>query len=108
MVTAWESSAWVDVAEETDGVALRVRGELNVGSCLAIEPAIVVALASCAPVTIDLTNVTFCDSHALALFITARQIARSQGTRFEISGASPPVRRLFEVTGIDKMFEVDD
>jgi anti-anti-sigma factor len=89
---------WIEVSGLTTGVVLRISGELDVESRDAIQAAVIAAIASSAKLVIlDLDELTFCDSHGVAMFIAASEEAKSQGTRVAVRNLLPPVRRLFEI-----------
>ena len=99
---------WVEVSEPGDMLVLRICGELDVQTRDSIEPAVIAAIASADSVVVDLAGLTFCDSHGLAMFIAAHEKASSDGTRFSIRQLSPTVRRLFSITGLDKVIDIGD
>jgi anti-sigma B factor antagonist len=48
---------------------------------------------------VDLSAVTFCDSSGLGQFLHAAQDCATRGVGFQIVGAMPNVRKLFEISG---------
>jgi anti-sigma B factor antagonist len=103
MVAAWKASAYVDISEEADGVVLRLCGELDLASCDAIEPAVGAAISSSDTVTLDLSQLTFCDSSGIAMLLRAHQQASVSGTRVSVCGVQPAIARVFEVSGIEEL-----
>jgi anti-sigma B factor antagonist len=57
---------------------------------------------------IDLSAVSFMDSHGLRLLLQAHQRAVSAGRRVIIANPSKVVRRLFDVSGVSQVLEVID
>lgn len=55
---------------------------------------------------IDLAGVGFCDSTGLGVLVGAARRARSDGGDVELSGLTPGLVRLFEVTRLDRAFVV--
>jgi anti-sigma B factor antagonist len=57
---------------------------------------------------IDLSDCSFIDSTGLSVIVNARSrvLDDSQGGRFEICCADSQIRRLLEITGIDRAFGV--
>jgi anti-sigma B factor antagonist len=108
MATMWKSSAWVDVAEELDCVVLNIGGEPDLASVPIVEAAIVGAIGSCRAVTLDIAKLTFCDSTGLSMFLATSEKAEANGIRLEISRASPHIRDLFGITGIDSSLTLVD
>jgi anti-sigma B factor antagonist len=99
---------WVEVSEPGDMLVLRICGELDVQTRDSIEPAVIAAIASSESVIIDLGQLTFCDSHGIAMFIAAHEKAATDGTAFTIRGLSPTVKRLFVITGLDTVIDLVD
>jgi anti-sigma B factor antagonist len=98
---AMTAPAFAVISEEADRVRLRIHGELDLDSCPTILPAIVAAVSTSDSVVLDLSQVSFCDSQGLRLFVDAVEVAAEHGTQFAISGATPFVRRLFTISGVD-------
>lgn len=97
---------WVEVSEPGDMLVLRICGELDVQTRDSIEPAVIAAIASADSVMIDLAELTFCDSHGIAMFNAAHEKALTEGTAFSIRQLPPAVRRLFAITGLDTVVDV--
>lgn len=97
-----------DVRE--DWVVLRLAGELDIAGLPAIRRTVseICADHPRPDVVADLSAVTFMDSCGLNGLIKAwRQIA-AQGGRFAVAGVQPRVARVFELTGMDRAFEMHD
>ena len=58
-------------------------------------------------VAVDLAEVTFMDSTGLTALMDAHLAARDNGWVFEIRRASPAVRRVFELAGVNALRERD-
>ena len=59
-------------------------------------------------VIVDLASVTFIDSSGLRCLVEAHKRLHGDGDRLTVRGASPLVRRIFEITGLDQLFVVED
>ena len=59
-----------------------------------------------AKVSVDLSGVTYIDTSGLATLVEAARSARRQGTRLIMSGVHGQPRYLFEITHLDRMFEM--
>jgi anti-sigma B factor antagonist len=55
---------------------------------------------------IDLAGVDFCDSTGLGVLIGAAKRARAEGGEVEVSGLTPGLVRLFELTRLDQAFAI--
>ena len=57
---------------------------------------------------VDMHQVEFLDSAGLMALVTARRHAQAMGKRFSICSLAPSVRIIFELTQLDKVFEIFD
>jgi len=61
-----------------------------------------------ASVILDLTDVTYIDSTALGCFIWLRKLVRERhGGSVRLVGLSPHLRRVFEITGLNLIFDME-
>jgi stage II sporulation protein AA (anti-sigma F factor antagonist) len=108
MSVAWQSSAWVDVAQENGTLVLRLCGELDLASSAVVEPIVMAALATAESVLLDLAELTFCDSSGLGVLIAASQRVDRRGSSFAVCNLQPAVRRVFDVADLGARIEVRD
>jgi len=57
-------------------------------------------------VLVDCQDVTFMDSSALGALVLAFKTLRAAGTKLVLCSINEQVRILFELTGMDKVFEI--
>lgn len=57
-------------------------------------------------VLVDCQDVTFMDSSALGALVLAFKTLRASGTKLFLCSINEQVRILFELTGMDKVFEI--
>jgi anti-sigma B factor antagonist len=62
------------------------------------------SIEQAAAVTIDLSELEFCDSGGIGMFIAAQGKAAAHATALALRNLRPPVRRLFRVTDLDARF----
>lgn len=96
--------------ETADGRAvLEVRGEIDIRSAPELRAELESALdGGAVAVELDLRAVTFLDSTALSVMVGAhKRLARAGGALEVVVGASA-VRRILEVTGLNRVFRVRD
>jgi anti-sigma B factor antagonist len=55
-------------------------------------------------VTVDLSGVEFLDSTGLGVLVGALKHARTGGGDIALTGAQPHVWKVFQITGLDKVF----
>jgi anti-sigma B factor antagonist len=58
-------------------------------------------------VVLDLTGATFLDSMTLGVFVTAMKRLRARGGRFRVVAPRAEIRRIFEMTLLDRVFDLD-
>ena len=57
-------------------------------------------------ILIDLRDVTFIDSSGLGALVSALKTVRSKGSKLFICSINDQIRMLFELTSMDRVFEV--
>lgn len=77
---------------------LRVEGELDIGSADALRRALDAAELEGEVVRLDARGVQFLDSTALGVLLASGQRLAARGGRLELMNASPPVRRILDMT----------
>ena len=55
---------------------------------------------------VDLSRVTYIDGSGLATLVEASRIAHQQGTRLVLTGMQGQMRYLFEVSHLDRLFDI--
>jgi anti-sigma B factor antagonist len=91
--------------DEHTGV-LSVEGELDLASAPSLKWALADLLgAGYNHVVVDFSLVTFIDSTALGVLVGAKRRLKA-GERLAIACAHPDVLNIFELTGLDAMFDI--
>jgi anti-anti-sigma factor len=90
------------------GVAHMVlAGEFDLAALPQFEDAIAAVEAEGpAAIVVDLSGLTFMDSSGLRALVTADERARNAARRLAIVPGPPPVRRVFEITQLDKKLDL--
>jgi len=95
----------VHTKEQSSVCVLDVRGELEIATVDALQPALETALSSGAPVVIDLSAVTFLDSQGLYALLVFRERLREAGRPLAIAcWPGGAVALAFRVSGTDQLF----
>jgi anti-sigma B factor antagonist len=91
------------IGETSQGAAacLAVEGEMTIYRAAELKPALLEAVRAHDAPALDLSAVTEFDSAGLQLLLTARQEAARLGKRLAVSAASPAVRDVFALLGMD-------
>lgn len=58
-------------------------------------------------IILDLSNVTIVDAHGLGVLLQLREETLAKGTHFELINVSKPLFRIFEITQLHTVFEIN-
>jgi anti-sigma B factor antagonist len=99
----------VDVDPNPAGVSVAVAGELDLRTAPLLVDRTVAAVdwAGPAELTLDLADVTFCDSAGISALVQLRRRCEENGWQFRIVNPQPQVRRiLVNFTGLGEYLNV--
>jgi len=57
-----------------------------------------------APVTVDLSGLTFCDASGLGVLARTARYARQKGRQLALASARPSLLKIMRITGLDRAF----
>jgi anti-sigma B factor antagonist len=60
------------------------------------------------PLLVNLSDVRYLDSAGLSILIAANRKSQSMGYAFGLSNPQTPVRQVFKLTRVDKVFQIFD
>lgn len=60
-----------------------------------------------APVLIDLTGLTYCDSTGITVLVAAYNRAQRTGAQLILVGVNPDLMRVFGIVGLDQLFSFE-
>jgi anti-sigma B factor antagonist len=84
-----------------------IQGRITVENSGEMRTVLANALATKpAEVSVDLSGVSYIDTSGLATLVEAARIAREQGTRLILSGIHDQPRYFFEITHLDRLFDI--
>ncbi|MEW5946009.1 MAG: STAS domain-containing protein, partial [bacterium] len=88
-------------------VTVRVSGELVSNSVERFSSFVEnVAAATRKPVEIDFSECSFIDSFALSRLNAIRKRLKTKKHTFYITGMKPSTRKIFEITKLDRLFDI--
>lgn len=91
------TGATVELAGEIDAATVGLMKQ-DIGDAIAANPGTIV--------TIDMTGVTFLDSTGLGALVSALRQAHDNGGDIRITNVASNVRKVFDITGLSKVFEL--
>jgi len=86
---------------------VRPRGEIDIVVHEAFTAALTAACAACPRVVVDLTGASFIDASGLRAIAAARRMQGPDGEMI-VRSPRPLFRRLFTITGLDRLVDLDD
>lgn len=88
-------------------VVLAANGEIDRDSQAMLDEAGAAALdAGAVRLVVDLTEVTFCDSGGLSLFVRLHRRTEARGGSLRLACAQPAVHRVLRVANFDRLLRV--
>ncbi len=95
----------VDVSGPADAPLVAVTGELDVATSPRLRRHLDAAVdAGARDVSVDLSRVGFMDSSGLGALMAVHHRLQESGGGIAIVGATPPVRKILEITALDEVF----
>jgi anti-anti-sigma factor len=93
-----------------DGVVVvAITGAADSRAMPALQEALTDAIApGLRRLVVDLSRTTLADSVLLGTLVGAAKRTHAVGGRLLVSGASRDVRRVFEITGLDRVLQLED
>lgn len=85
-------------------------GHINAENAAALKHQLVEVVSSeqCASLLVDMGEVESLDSAGLMVFVSMLTLAQRLGKQFGLVSISPSVRIVFELTQLDRVFEILD
>jgi anti-sigma B factor antagonist len=95
----------VSTREEGPFTVVEVGGEVDVYTAPRLREAVVTAIDSGSTrLVIDVENVEFLDSTGVGVLVGALKKVRSSGGTLDIVCTQPRLLKIFDITGLDKVF----
>lgn len=97
----------VIVSLAAGGHEVWLRGELDMATAPELRDELgQLASEDPAPVTIDLSDLTFIDSTGLSVLVGALKLLRQQGGDMVLRSPGPGTRKVLEITGLTEVFTI--
>lgn len=95
----------MSTSEMSGATVLHCAGEIDAASAGALRDAVhQVSADGVRAVALDMTEVTFLDSTGLGVVVGQLKTLRRQGGHLTVAVTAERVRRVFEITGLDRVF----
>lgn len=107
---AGTSTLSLSLHRKDDECVIRIRGELDLSSAAPLRELMAEVFTQERPrrVVLDLTDLIYLDSTGLSVFVTAHKRTEAAGMELWLAGPNPSVRRLLEITALDRIFIIVD
>lgn len=99
----------MDIHEETRGSVLLVTaaGRLDSNSAGELEAVLPPRVQANDKVVLDLAGVPYVSSAGLRVLLMGAKAARAKGHRLVLTGLSPSVREVFDISGFSSIFTIE-
>ena len=95
------------VSTQDDETVLRAAGELDVNTAPELREQLARLINDGVQrIAVDLAEVSFVDSTALSVLVSALKRLRQNNGDLELASPTPSVRRVFEITGLTRLFTI--
>ena len=85
---------------------LCLEGQIAIGDTETLRSA-VQAASDTGDMILDLQNVSVVDAHGLGVLLQLREQALAKGIRFKLINMSKPLHRIFEITRLNTVFDIN-
>jgi anti-sigma B factor antagonist len=96
----------IELTTAGPGTVLEVAGEIDAAVSGELRDRLAAAVEAGAPVIVDFSGVTFCDSTGLTALIHAHRAAEAAGTRFVLVTEQRAVLRPITLLGLADVLEI--
>ncbi|ADU28632.1 anti-sigma factor antagonist [Evansella cellulosilytica] len=98
----------VDVKDKGQAKTVHLNGEVDVYTADSLKKVLLpLAEKNNETIVVDLSNVNYIDSTGLGIFIGALKATNKSGSQFKITGVNARIKRLFSITGLDEVIDID-
>ena len=88
-------------------IALQPSGHINAANAAQFQQQLTTAVnTGTSAILVDMVKVESLDSAGLMALVSALSLAQSQNKQFSLCGVSPSIRIIFELTQLDRVFEI--
>ncbi|MDI9513987.1 MAG: STAS domain-containing protein [Clostridiaceae bacterium] len=96
-------------SNEGSGKVILLRGEIDIYSAPDFKDNLFQAMGDCREdIVLDCSELSYIDSMGLGIMVAALKRARQNDSNIKIRDPRPNVKKLFKITGLDKVFIMEE
>ncbi|EGV10230.1 STAS domain protein [Parvimonas sp. oral taxon 393 str. F0440] len=96
----------VDLRQEGDKLFVDLQGDLDINSNKEFKEK-VNSVKGVKNITVNCENLSYIDSTGLGAFISIYKNIKEKGEKLVITGLKPHIKKIFLITDLDKVFEIE-
>ena len=96
----------VDLRQEGDKLFVDLQGDLDINSNKEFKDK-VNSVKGVKNITVNCENLSYIDSTGLGAFISIYKNIKEKGEKLVITGLKPHIKKIFLITDLDKVFEIE-
>ena len=96
----------VDLRQEGDKLFVDLQGDLDINSNKEFKEK-VNSVQGIKNITVNCENLSYIDSTGLGAFVSIYKNIKEKGEKLVITGLKPHIKKIFLITDLDKVFEIE-
>ncbi|MBF1294989.1 MULTISPECIES: STAS domain-containing protein [unclassified Parvimonas] len=96
----------VDLRQEGEKLFVDLQGDLDINSNKEFKEK-VNSVQGVKKITVNCENLSYIDSTGLGAFISIYKHIKEKGEKLVITGLKPHIKKIFLITDLDKVFEIE-
>ena len=96
----------VDLRQEEDKLFVDLQGDLDINSNKEFKEK-VNSVQGVKKIIVNCENLSYIDSTGLGAFISIYKHIKEKGEKLVITGLKPHIKKIFLITDLDKVFEIE-
>lgn len=96
----------VDLRQEEDKLFVDLQGDLDINSNKEFKEK-VNSVQGIKNITVNCENLSYIDSTGLGAFVSIYKNIKEKGEKLVITGLKPHIKKIFLITDLDKVFEIE-
>jgi anti-sigma B factor antagonist len=98
----------IDQQTVDNGCVIQLKGRLDAANAHLLRDRLTTGCIECAAIVVDFSAVEFMDSTGLGVLVGSVHRLRALHRDLKLACLPPPVRRVLELTGADRLFDIYD